>query len=143
MSELTDRELDAVIAEKVLRHEIRTVSKMDMLQCCTLNHCDARDWLYEGHKYIYLESEGHQPEWRIPNYSTEIFAAMSVIEKLRSQNWYVEISNGSECATKEWFVEFARSDGKHLYTGEGDSDSLPRAICLASLKAIESNEDSV
>lgn len=65
----------------------------------------------------------------------DIRDAMQVVEKMRAANWYVTMSNGDERAAKEWFVEFARSDGKHLYTGEADCDSLAEAISRAAYGA--------
>jgi hypothetical protein len=63
---------------------------------------------------------------------------MQVVEKLGEGPWTVMMSSGDKRTDKEWFVEFigVSDDGRFLLTGDADGDSLPEAICRASLKAI-------
>lgn len=69
-------------------------------------------------------------------YATDWSAAAQVIEAMREQRW--------TCAhlylvLGRWTVSF---DGHHSGdSGEAGDDSLPRAVCLAALAALEASHD--
>ena len=125
---LAGRELDVAIAERV----------MGLVPCQSEQHELGAKFYAERPCHAQPDSPTKGGETSL--YSTDIGAAMQVVERLRASNWYVTLSNGDERAGKEWFVEFLRSDGKYLYNGEADCDSLPEAICRAALKAVKSKE---
>jgi hypothetical protein len=132
--ELSDRELDALVAEKVMGFDVRIASEYEsVFMCCAMGNCGKRDYLSEGDRYVYKEMPDHQPEWLLPHYSTDISAAMEVVEKMREREFLPCL-----WAAQMWIVEFW--EGEKLVSGDS-GDSLPRAICLAALKAI--NGDAV
>lgn len=108
------RELDALIAEKVLGHELGR-----------FGHGDAIEIITYGPHFI-----------PIPRYSTSIEAAWEVVEKLDlfgckdlpgyGPIWYVLGKN-----TAGWVIADTRDMG---WSVEGDT--APHAICVAALKAI-------
>lgn len=137
--QLPDRELDALVAEKVMGHEIRTITD-DLMPCCILDHCDDRDWLYFGDKYIYKESEGHQSEWRIPVYATDISAAFEVLSKARV--YHITRSDLAQ-PNEEFEVMVGFAPERHrsrLKTATVTNASLPRAIVLAALATVGGEE---
>jgi hypothetical protein len=72
-----------------------------------------------------------------PRYSTDIAAAMEVVEKLKAANWQTEISDGENEA---WSVFFTLWNDTGEYpsaaVGSGTSPTLAEAICRAALDAI-------
>ncbi len=146
------RELDALVAEKVLQHRI-----------WICEHCDSDDqWdcAYRSTRSEFLTraeaqffADTHirkksQPSWYAPsvylssalkNYSTDIAAAWDVVEKLRSMGKSVSLYNR---ATKHGEVEpFGCEIENGTYQGEPATwfsdwqESAPHAICLAALSA--------
>lgn len=116
---MTDRELDALVAEKVM------------------------GWKIEG-RPIRL-SGGHFDDVRIPadgtvkmlpSYSTDIAAAWQVVEKVRELNgWpFILESHGDPGAPGRWWAYFQKTIGDRSVNGHGHE--APRAICLAALKAV-------
>lgn len=71
-------------------------------------------------------------------YSTDISAAMEVVEKLREQKWDIQMSSDDESLTWQVMLD-ARTVTDRLLLAEHKSDSLPEAICRAALKAVEAN----
>lgn len=126
MGELNGRELDFAVAEQVMGLD-RANARVDSMN-------------RNGEpQYHFGYPVGHD---FAPNYSTDIAAAMQVIEKLRADGWTPEIS--SYYPDLEWDVVFERCEqiGDSIYrsTGHGEcsSQSLPECICRAALAAIES-----
>jgi hypothetical protein len=121
IEELTDRDLDALVAEKVMGHAVEK-------------------WGGESH----IKAPDAHPTscakvWHdIPHYSTDISAAWQVVEKLTT-------------TTKQWFrleqwctgtkATFEIS-GAAEKDGEWSAEDLeaPRAICLAALTAEPAKE---
>lgn len=132
--ELSGRELDAAIAERVMGHV------WDESRCracgwpigsfedggCTIESCSMRP---------YPVRRADTPS----DYSSSIGAAMEVVEKMRQSGWHVEISDDCERMDTAWFVEFTRSTDTHLHTGDAGAETLPETICRAALEAIETN----
>lgn len=67
----------------------------------------------------------------VPDYSTDIAAAMEVIEKMWHQNLMPRLWKA-----QMWNVEFWQMDGD-AYLGSYSGNSLPEAICRAALEAVE------
>lgn len=106
MTSMTDRKLDALVAEKVMGmkfYEARPMFASD---------------LYTDERGVIVD---------LPFYSTNIAAAWGVVEKLRD----IAYPFSMDCDHKgRWFVHGANEDCL------GFDYSAPRAICLAALKAI-------
>lgn len=73
-------------------------------------------------------------------YSSDIAAAMEVVEKMGKQGFQASMVYGLKIETRvedndrAWWVQFADLSCVEF---EAESDSLPEAICLAALKAIQ------
>jgi hypothetical protein len=105
-SELSPRERDALVAEKVMGF-----NKSDL------------DFMGE----IHVEKDGIHRE--LPHYTTDIAAAWEVVEKLNCQGYRVEIVCGSQGDTYVTFVIGGIRCRVDCY-------NLKEAICLAALKAV-------
>lgn len=81
--------------------------------------------------------------WRspVPNYAGEFAAAMQVVEKMRERGFDVCMRHSEWTDGKRrWLVEFdAGGVGYDATYRNADGDSLPRAICLAAINALEEN----
>lgn len=124
MSELSDRELDVQIAERLFG--IKKIFKPS-------DYVAGRDALYGSDEPSWIPS-GKSPRTHmidatpIPCFSTDISAAMKVVEKMRELEYFPKL-----WAAQMWNVEFW-TDGKFI--ASANEDSLPRAICEAALAAL-------
>jgi hypothetical protein len=118
------RELDALVAEKVMGWTVDPIYRM-----------------YTGS--VVRHAAGHNLETRF-NPSTDITAAWEVVEKMRALGLWVEINLGYEfdgpsidCIIGEYGAAGGIIEG--LRHGEKqwseEADTAPLAICLAALKA--------
>ncbi len=132
--ELTDRELDALVAVKV--------TKVNML-CSSCGHDGySRERRPDGYtKCLACELKLKSSEWgskHIPNYSTSIEAAWEVVEKMRKDGWNFSIGNGYK--GNNWRVHFTERLDREPFRGglfhEANADKAPRTICEAALKAV-------
>lgn len=123
------RELDALIAEKICGHKV----------------IKSRHWHFIREEQWYLDVDCGE---YLPPYSTSIADAWLVVEKLKP----IEITNNSKTLLAgaigteqihKWFISICvlRLEGssdwmnsKYVYAS---SETLPHAICLAALKAID------
>ena len=107
---MTARELDAMVAEKVMGREVIKRPYSDEGPC--LRAVDSRQWV------------------PMPFYSTDIGSAWEVVEKMADKGFYASIQN---CHTpiSDWCVVLA--NGKDAFEAEG---AFPRAACLAALRAV-------
>lgn len=150
---MTNRELDAKIAEQVLGATwAPTESGSPTEEALAFREgCDQRPhywslvWRYSnGKPLVYKESLRH--------YSSEIKDAFRVVEAMRAKGFYFDLrDNRHGCYrwTKdspplvEWYVTVAEHHaGEDFPTDLGiavSSPSLPEAICLAALKALEAS----
>ena len=76
-----------------------------------------------------------------PHYSTDIAAAMLVVEKLREMGYTtLRLSTGGnlgdrwQCHCADKWRQISREGDKDYFA---NADTLPLAICLAALKAVE------
>lgn len=66
-----------------------------------------------------------------PRYSTEWYAMRLVIDKMRERGWdYIEMQCGT---STEWRVYLEKREIRRV----GIAPTLPHAVCLAALKAVE------
>ncbi len=125
------RELDALIAERVMGH---VVSK-DLAWQVTYNQADA----------LVETTVDHTLRRALQPYSTDISAAWSVVEKLKAimkpYDFHIEITSCSE-HPEEWQVgvEWFTEDEEYTKVRHGMfyslSDSAAHSICLAALKVV-------
>ena len=128
------RELDALVAKKVMRYTTR-LSK-------------TRVYNSETHRFepdpriVWVTPEGLGAGRQPPCYSTDIAAAWQVVEKMR-QRWDMGDSTSDfwtikDCGLTGWRVEveFFPDHDAPTVVHEVVSLSLPHAICLAALKAV-------
>lgn len=84
---------------------------------------------------VFWPPDTSRGEWKygisIPKYSTDISYAFEVVEKMRDEPESWECLMVSQIL--KWNVTFETSI--HMYQS-GWEESLPRAICLAALKAV-------
>lgn len=121
--ELSDRELDALVAEKVMGITAceGDVIDYDGYQSCLSCGFECDDWNVD-HYFVPLR------------YSTRIEDAWQVVERLREQgfNWSFE-GKGS------WFVNLTKPIDifRSLEFSFYNSKSFPKTICITALKACE------
>ena len=107
------RELDAKIHKEIFGHEIEICPMHHSHSCCGRN---------------------------LPNYSTQIADAWLVVEKLAKENYgfgiyittIIDLDGGLH---DNWGCYFENDD----FEWEVEEETAPLAICLAALKAVESN----
>lgn len=101
------RELDALVAEKVMGFGFKTYAPVVSCSDCAIDSVNCE----------------------VPPYSTAIAAAWLVVENLREQ-YVVELSIGEDVQVD------IRSKGDGAYIGGASAARAPLAICLAALKAV-------
>ena len=115
---LTDRERDALVAEKVMR--LLSVGRRNT------------GVQYETHLAYYLPS---LKEYRtVPHYSTSIADAWPVVEKLIAMKIGIAIKHG--WTNDEWCAHIMPEYNDSRKDMEVWADTAPEAICLAALKAV-------
>ena len=109
---MTDRELNALVAERVmgLRVDPDDCGCTDCILGETLNSLT------------------------LPDYCNDIAAAWSVVDKMESLYYECEVYQGSAFCERQ--AKFWKSDNQGDSLSYATSESLPRAICLAALKAV-------
>lgn len=122
------RELDAVIAEKVLGLNLESEQNPDFGDGLMVRVCEPKTIQTISGPY---RENGLRP---LPHYSASMSAAWAVVEQLREKGIYFATTNCHE----RWDVWLSVNPIDDL-VGEAtaSSVSLPLAICLAALKAIE------
>jgi hypothetical protein len=111
---IADRELDALVAEKVMGwHEAQT----------TFN---GLWWCVEGDGSYFGRRQARVSEWHP---STNIADAWQVVEKMRADAWDVLIDGTDDGSCDWWTVRFGGC------MPAVQSTSIAKAICLAALKA--------
>lgn len=112
---LSDRELDALVAERVLGFdEVERVGGM---------------FYYHNVEMDRESATGGRWRSTVPQFSTEIASAFLVVEKLRAdymfRMWVAQV----------WNVEVWHYGSDEGFIAGHSHNSLPHAICLAALKA--------
>lgn len=124
----TGRELDALIAEKVmglsLAHMPDARDSKSGVIVSEISDSDVYFW------------DGRERDWSpIPNYSTDVAAAWEVVEKFKSKK--IEFALIRDVSI--WQASFQWNDSfpYHWDCIEWvDGETAPHAICLAALKAV-------
>lgn len=117
-----NRELDAQVAEKVLRlYDVHKAGKGEWLQH---DGCFA----FVGER-VYRDDKGFFT--RLPYYSTDIAPAWEVLERMREYCPDVSIYTKEDKWNCGWFYD-GYAFGNYVST-----DTAPEAICRAALKAME------
>jgi len=127
----TDRELDAEIAEKVMgwKHWRGRAGVFFLSPAVIESNSRARDYIREG---IFTEVESGNEE-NAPHFSSEIAAAMQVVEKMQGEGFVVLMRN-----VNKWYVEFSpKTLNSDQHFGRTQHASLPMAICLAAREAVK------
>jgi len=120
---MTNREIDALVAEKIMGRKK------------TARYC------YDEKIEILLpESHIKSGFVDIPHYSTDISAAWEVVEKMREKEFAFSIATVKHMANPiryEWIAkfEFFRNQGEYCFEFEFNENEAT-AICLAALKAL-------
>src|ERR1043165_650971 len=72
-------------------------------------------------------------------YSTDISAAMEVLNKMNDGPWSIVRSDHPSAKDTPYEVSFGRHGGRHssrVHQFSASADTLPKAICLAALAAM-------
>ena len=128
---MTDSELNALVAEKVMGlKNIRSYTGHEYL---SREHiCD--EGVGAGFIYDRYYSDHGYEVCNVPDYCNDIAAAWSVVDKMESLYYECEVYQGSAFCERQ--VKFWKSDNQGDSLSYATSESLPRAICLAALKAV-------
>jgi len=109
MGEVTDRALDALVAETVIVKAPRIPRNAAPLLCSLALH-------------------------PVPPYSTDIAAAFLVVEEMRRRGWRYTLR---DARNRDGFCHEAQFDNhKGVLEFEQDTTSPSRAICIAALRAL-------
>ena len=126
IEKLSDRELDALVAEKVMGWKMYKGA-----------------WFPEGFDFE-VEKHKYNADWlsngiHIPHYSADIAAAWQVVEKMKA-----DFSDGSVEGFSLWFSSnpVQMPHWKCMFENSEDhvkaeAPTAPRAICLAALRACD------
>ena len=137
MRDVAGRELDAMIAERVMGATWKPAPE------------DGRgkevDWLYLGGRIVAYRYADGQVLGKADDYSTDLAAAFTVIEAMaaKPERWWSTLTQRSYGTTKEnyvvggWSCEFRAIEAIGAGDVYAEAPTLPLAICLAALKAIE------
>lgn len=122
--ELTGRELDAAVAERVMGW--------------TNVHYDGPT---DRIRYVWM---GIPPDGRTYNaevsyFSTDVAAAMQVVDKMFADGWAVDMGRNIHDVKgpDDWGAGFHGGNNRSGVYVEEYSESLPRAICMAALRVLE------
>ncbi len=138
---MTDRELDALVAEKVMGWKL---VRHKGGESCQSGRCGSHGSAEDGWECFHRPSG--ETGWASDSpFSADIAAAFLVVEAMRAKGfvcaYFAMIGNG-EMAVQVgadpnvfgWSAQFTRGAMAAEYVVQ--ADSLPRAICLAALRAL-------
>jgi hypothetical protein len=133
------RELDALIAEKVMGKRIHKVPTETHIWRTDLDRYDVTS----GDDICFAD-EGPMGREPVPDYSSDIAAAWEVVEKLIADGYMFSV--GSETDALPYFAQCWKTGGKpcnlghdHIHTIQEFAQTAPLAICLVALKAVVVN----
>ena len=127
---MTDSELNALVAEKVMGREVyQGEFPYD------------KPVLVVPGSWGFVEGYGSQPEVEdCPDYCNDIAAAWQVVKALQSKNFLVEIMAENAGDYGVGIYGYVDSVERWDEIGSGEDDNSPsRAICLAALEAVKTN----
>ena len=120
---MTPREIDALVAEKVFNQPVEWVEVLD----------------YQGKRkepYLCESNEGYGSSDEVDHYSTSIADAWEVVEKIRGDGRWWQIT---DCEEEGWHASAWRTVTENdapVCECDAVADTAPMAICLAALKAV-------
>lgn len=141
MSELeAGRELDAMVAERVMGARWQTADRIDANICKTRRLSPPADSLVlNGATLAWRTADGRNlipDDGRADNlfhYSTDLAAAWQIVDAFTAKGWYVCVEH-VDVPSRRWNAWFG---DKNVY-----ADSAPLAICRAALAAVLSHPDT-
>ena len=122
------RELDALVAEKVMGYRAAEVTAHACGPWGEDVQYKTQGWVYDGKDFSFL-----------PEFSTDITAAWQVVEKLRGRFLFQLFTTGEpgdEFACEFYTKVIVNSGHRRGDTFHHYSESAPHAISLAALKAV-------
>ncbi len=119
------RELDALVAEKVIGLQVYQATEDDMIFTLEREFVQAGDYCYDV--------ENHMTRL-VPSYSTDIAAAWQVVEHFGS-DCRVDLTKYAGDHGYHCFISRYTYDDEH-YLGDCEAPTAPHAICLAALAAV-------
>lgn len=133
--DLKPREIDALVAEKVMLWPFP--------EDCEAFSATDETWCYRHPKkgvlkgtayYVKYAPEGtkYSRDYKRWSPTTDIAAAMDVVEKMKSEGYSVFMDDAHN---GKWTVCFYKPDGEATVYHHGQADTLELAICLAALRA--------
>lgn len=129
---MTDRELDALIAEKVMGLKpCRFHQEGSFSAWSTVWRCDCDNGT-TGCFPVNKEAIDH-PHSMLPHYSSDIAAAMEIVPKMSSMGHDFDLSYWGH--DNRWGARFPGGPNNSKSHHEIYSNTAPRAIVLAALKA--------
>lgn len=121
---MTNREIDALVAEKVMDLTvIKTTYQNKLIGAVSYYSIGEPDW-EDDRGDMYLSNP-------LPSYTLDINAAWEVVEKLQSMDYGFILDSMQGCLGY-WQAHFERD--RSVYTAEASTPA--NAICLAALKAV-------
>jgi len=124
-SEMTPRERDALVAERV----------MGWTDFSPINPDVDFEVGVNGHRRNYAFPPDDNKYQSFPCYTTEISAAWEAVEKMKHGGWnLVELNNALiQYNDEHWHYVCFNKNGKRAVSGK---PTAPEAICLAALRAL-------
>lgn len=143
-------ELDKLIAEKVMKIKPKKIhiatddngksaAASENRNGPFPDHNSIRDWIEDHPPYTLGVWLTYEP------YSTSIAASGDIIKELKKKNWGVCLESGTDNNKWTfWIVKDPTGPGVHKvechHPFVATHETIPMAICLASLKAVQSTE---
>lgn len=79
---------------------------------------------------------GHDRELiELPLFSEDQEAANLIEQKMEENGWILTVRNTIDEEASKWLASFLRKDGKNYILSS--ADTVPRAICLAAVSAMQ------
>jgi hypothetical protein len=123
------RELDALVAEKVMGAEWRNMTPAGRKRVLSFPH-DRPMAMMDGKEFILYGGPDEKDQY-LPHYSTSIADAWAVVEKMKPKRLNLEKIDANWAASFH-FGGYAE--------GSGYAETAPLAICLAALNALSTLE---
>lgn len=125
------RELDALIAEKVMDYEWRRFEYPPA--GAIFKYGKPWTWLSSRKNGAAVEGGEERYIENVPHYSTDIAAAWLVVEKMRADSFCFDLTTSQSCdPSMHWSASFEHEQAQ----GRGRSAAAPHAICLAAIAAL-------
>lgn len=138
-TQLSDRELDALVAERLMGWRDVTINRNDG-NWITIYGCKPAwmsfpsFWQLQG---AISKGRGGEEKRHIPDYSTDTACAFQVVEKMRERGFGVTLTTKHNF----WRVEIYPEPDNGYDGLNVEDDSLAKAICLAALESVRVSDD--